>query len=870
MIAYFLFKPKQNILKNIKYKRQIQPDYLMLFIILISFLCFSCHSKIEYIDFIANLDRAHEVNNIILDNPEDLVKKTDKEIKGRIISFTNFNGKDALYIDHWHDLETYGFVLLTLNSEELHFSFDFLFPDILPTTVHAHPAGSSEAGIYIEDDSKQKYIFSFNIEDYSFKKEKRELILATVNPSNNKKHILNKIPFNFPINTWFHNSIEVKNKIISFKTLNKTFKISLEKNLNVSKRNKIALYQKNSGAYYTNFRLYNEDLDINNTIESTIESHKKYIHTLETEDIYCRKEWSKLIKKVLIGTTTKNSLIAPSESLYKYQLKILKNSQLVFSYGIIPVSWKNLHPTEFKIEIQNDDQSQTLFSEKLYPLTNPDHQKWQEAVIDLSQYEGKTIDILFKTNAVPANRDNLRNKIITYAAWGHPRIVSKTPVGKKKNIILISLDTLRKDRLGIYDPNITFTPNIDNFARQCYAFTNAISQSSWTSPSHMTMFTSLYTSQHNVYSVRHKLEDNIITLAEVLQQEEYITAAVTGGGYVAGELGFHQGFDSYFDSYSKIIPEDMTEVEHNVSLSIDWLKKYKNNPFFLFLHTYEIHSPFNHYDFIDEKTKEKSEYFFRQNFYETLYNPDAPFTLQESIEIVNKLYNGGIAFTDRVLGPLFDYLKESGLYENTIIILTSDHGETMGEHRDIFPQRLFNHGHSLYEELVRVPLLIHLPGQQSNIKADKMAGLIDLFPTVCSLLDIKVPGQCNGRSLFPIEDYEENILFMESHSEPQRYRRQVAVRTPEYKYILSQNMDKIAEEFPHASIPESEFYMLTDDPEELENIVKSQSETSKTFRETVISFMDAVQKESLSERTANLRQVNPELLKRLKSLGYLK
>jgi len=839
----------------------------MLLFLLSLVLCSFCQSKIEYYDFIDNLDVAKEIRNSALDwLPQLTTGKGD--IKNQpIISLIKENETDILYFEAWHDLKLSHIDLYTINTNDTSFSINILIPDMNPTIIHAHPSGRSEASIYICDRNKNLLFFGFNILDLDKKKGKREFTISFQPHNEHSRKTLLITPLNFPLDKWINCSIEIKNDIIHFKTLDKEFNVP--KNISFNEE-RICLSINNCGVYFSDMKVNGSFINSLQAQDYVINKQHDYIQAQPDEYYYKNSKNSHLIKKVLIGTTTKNSLIAPDGSLFKYQITIPENSALAFSYGIIPVSWKNSHPTEFKVEIQNNDQSQTLFTEKLHPLTNPDHQKWQEAVIDLSPYEGKTVDIIFKTDAKHTRQDNVRNKFITYAAWGHPRIVSKTPVGKKKNIILISLDTLRKDRLGIYDPNITFTPNIDNFARQCYAFTNAISQSGWTSPSHMTMFTSLYTSQHNVYSVRHRLEDDIITLAEVLQQEDYMTAAVTGGGYVAGELGFHQGFDSYFDSYSKIIPEGMTEVEHNVSLSIDWLKKYKNNPFFLFLHTYEIHAPFNHYDFIDEKTKEKSEYFFRQNFYETLYNTDAPFSLQESIEIVNKLYNGGIAFTDKVLGPLFDYLKDSGLYENTIIIFTSDHGETMGEHKDIFPQRLFTHGHSLYEEIVNVPLIIHLPGQQEEIKVDKMVGLIDLFPTVCSLLDIKVPGQCNGHSLFPVEEYKENLLFLENHSEPQRYRRQVAVRTPEYKYILSQNMDKIAQEFPHASIPGSELYMLTDDPEELENLVESQSETSKTFRETVISFMDAVQKESLQERTANLRQVNPELLKRLKSLGYLK
>jgi len=837
------------------------------YILFLLVFSFACQSEPKYYDFIDNVDNAEEIINPITQLPSSFTdKKNDDD--NLMVSLSRKDGKDVLYMEAWSESFPRGFELCPVNNEETLFTFNLMIPEIVPTIVHAHPPGRMQIEVFLKDSKNNMLIFGYNMRGLETGKAEKEFIIS-YQYSNGRVNLL-QVPYEFPLDTWFYNSLEVKQGEMYFFTSDKVFSVVPERHVPFAEMRTFGFFINNGGVYYSDLEKDKSPINISSLSDYFGKIHLDYIFNQADVSSFETRKNSNLLKKVLIGTTFKNSLLSPDGSIYTYKLKVPENSGLSFSYGIIPVSWKNEHPTEFRIDIRNDGSSEVLFKDQLHPLVNSGHQSWQNAFLDLSRYGGKNVEISFKTEARYARQDNVSNRNLSYAAWGNPKIVSKIPSGEKKNVLLISLDTLRKDRLGVYNKDITFTPNIDAFARQCHAFTHAVSQSSWTSPSHMTMFTSLYTSQHNVYSVHHKLEETIITLAEILQQEGYMTAAVTGGGYVAGELGFNQGFDSYYDSYSKNIPEGMTEVEHNISLSIDWLERHKNNPFFLFLHTYEIHSPFNHYEFVDEKTKEKSEYFFKQDFYDKLYNPEAPYDIEETIEIVNKLYNGGIAFTDRALGLLFEYLENSGLYENTLVILTSDHGETMGEHKDIFPHRLFTHGHSLYEELVRVPLLIHLPGQKESIKAKKMVGLIDLFPTVCSLLELDIPDHCNGHSLFPLENYEENLLFMENHSEPQRYRRQVAVRTPEYKYIVSQNMEKFSQEFPHASIPESELYSLRDDPEESKNLAGFQLDLSRTFRETVISFMDAVQKESLRERTENLRRVNPELLKKLKSLGYLK
>ncbi|MGH7792955.1 MAG: sulfatase-like hydrolase/transferase, partial [Thermodesulfobacteriota bacterium] len=279
---------------------------------------------------------------------------------------------------------------------------------------------------------------------------------------------------------------------------------------------------------------------------------------------------------------------------------------------------------------------------------------------------------------IPTARTNTNNS-------AHERLIG--PKNKDINVVFISIDTLRADHLGCYGYHRNTSPNIDRLAREGVIFSNAFSVSSWTLPAHISMFTSMYSTSHGVITGEDYLDDSRITLAEVLKREGYATAAFISGAYLRDpRYGFEQGFDLYdasiineAASLKDVIKASQVITSPSLNKAAkSWLEKNYQKKFFLFLHYIDVHS-----DYIPPPP------------YDTMFDPDyrGPvdglniFKLKLKAEMdprdlfhIIALYDGEIAFTDHHIGDLMLSLKELGVYDNTMIILTSDHGEEFFEH----------------------------------------------------------------------------------------------------------------------------------------------------------------------------------------------
>jgi arylsulfatase A-like enzyme len=295
-------------------------------------------------------------------------------------------------------------------------------------------------------------------------------------------------------------------------------------------------------------------------------------------------------------------------------------------------------------------------------------------------------------------------------------------------VLLISIDTLRADRLGCYGYAKPTTPALDAFSKDAILFRQAFSQAPSTLPSHASIFTSLLPGQHGaLLSKRSSLSPSFITIAEALKQAGYTTAAYHGGGQMNERFGLAQGFDTY------------AEIEgpfgDTVRAAMDWLGALRQERFFLFLHTYAVHHPYT-----------PSEDSLR--LFETDY--DGPLPREVRIDLLRQInsralevsprdlahvsstYDAEIRETDDALGSLLAFLKREQLYDSTAIVFTSDHGEEMGEHG-----RVGWHSHTLYDELLHVPLLIKLPGSKlGGSVVDDVVRSIDIAPTLLGILGL--------------------------------------------------------------------------------------------------------------------------------------
>jgi arylsulfatase A-like enzyme len=368
------------------------------------------------------------------------------------------------------------------------------------------------------------------------------------------------------------------------------------------------------------------------------------------------------------------------------------------------------------------------------------------------------------------------------------------------NIILITIDSLRSDHLGCYGYKRNTSPNIDKLVEEGVMFTQAISQASWTPQSLTSLLTATYPSTHKIYDFGSVLYEELITLPGILKKKRYTTVAVSAG-LIKRFPGFEREFDNFFDMDEKI--------GDSIENLIRWIGHFKHKKFFAWVHFFSAHSPYKPPYPFNEMFKEKSN---KTSKHIPIGNGKEPNIIPNWVAIdritdVNyyiSQYDGAIAYTDFYIGKLLDKLKILGLDKDTLIILTSDHGESIGEH-DYY----FQHGF-LYDQLLKAPLIIKGPGITKGKVINKQVKLIDIMPTILAFLKIKVNNKIEGVDLLPLI-YDDNnytgneYVFSETFDCDKLNLK--SIRTPEWKLIYNIGLDKY------------ELYNLKIDPEEITNLV---------------------------------------------------
>jgi arylsulfatase A-like enzyme len=292
------------------------------------------------------------------------------------------------------------------------------------------------------------------------------------------------------------------------------------------------------------------------------------------------------------------------------------------------------------------------------------------------------------------------------------------------NIIFITVDTTRADRMGFLGSKRGLTPNLDILARQGVVFEHAYSQAPLTPVSHATIFTGTYPQFHTVTDFGHPLPALLPFVPEILKKSGYHTGAFIGSLILDPKASMAPGFDRGFDFFDAgfrpkhgLDESRYHTVERRagdvVQHAITWLSKSQSSPLFIWVHLYDPHAP---------------------------YDPPPPFDTR-----YKDLYDGEIAYADASLGKLFTYLRQHGLYERSLIVVMSDHGESLGAHGEAM------HGIFLYDETIHVPLLFKLPGSVlAGRRVSAQVRLVDVAPTLLSMLSLPLPPTFQGESLVPL------------------------------------------------------------------------------------------------------------------------
>ncbi len=400
---------------------------------------------------------------------------------------------------------------------------------------------------------------------------------------------------------------------------------------------------------------------------------------------------------------------------------------------------------------------------------------------------------------------------------------------QRPNVILITLDTTRADRMGFNGSKKGLTPNLDAVARDGVVFTRAYAQAPITTVSHATIFTGTYPQFHRVNDFGKRIPASLPVLSELLKKQGYKTAAFVGSiildPHGAMAPGFDRGFDTYVAGYRRRNPGDDRyktmehRAEETIARALAWLGKNSNGPFFLWIHIWDPHQP---------------------------YEPPAAFARK----FPGAPYDAEIAYSDAMLGRLFAELKARKLYENSAIAVMGDHGESLGAHGED------SHGIFLYDETIHIPLLMKLPGGRSaGTRVTGRAGLVDVAPSLLDMAGLQPPAHMQGQTLVRTlgrANQPDRPSFAETDY-PKRafgWSSVAAWRAGNYLYVRA---------------PKPELYDLAADP----GVKKNLADTNRALLDRLAAQADDFRKRSAATGPeAKEDPVDPKLAQQLSALGY--
>jgi arylsulfatase A-like enzyme len=565
-------------------------------------------------------------------------------------------------------------------------------------------------------------------------------------------------------------------------------------------------------------------------------------------------------KKIALERIWLNTLMSPPKSQFEFDINIPPKSLLEFGIGASQQENTDVFPpVKFKILV-GDKKIRKVLYEKIFHL-QPGDERNQLIFekINMSAFANRNIKLTFLTERL-SRIDNDSSEDNVFSFWFNPIIYQPSP--EKLKIILVSIDTLRADHLGSYGYSRHTSPNLDELAKDSVLFKNVYAQSPWTLPSHVSILYSLNSASHQVYFKDQKIDDSLPSVSSYLRKSGFLTYAFTGGGFVSGIYGFSKGYDWYDEpvkgKHGQLRPDESCEL---FKYTADWIKKNKDKQFFLFLHTFQTHGPYDcpppwNEAFLDKTAKWKR---FALRIYLEKMGYSHPFKPEEIRNIMG-LYDGEIKYTDEALiKPLISFLKELEIYDHTLLIITSDHGEEFADHGG------WEHGHALYDELIRVPLIIKFPGSQFKGKRiNTICRTIDIMPTLLEFTSTEFKkNQLDGKSLrdLILEKERNDRIFISDLAHKNLLDpcpAMMATNDNKLKLIL----DKASK-----GTKGLELYDLSKDPNETKNILQKELKSARALLEFINDYYS---EKFRIQRKIEKVYLDKELKEKLKALGYIK
>jgi choline-sulfatase len=543
-------------------------------------------------------------------------------------------------------------------------------------------------------------------------------------------------------------------------------------------------------------------------------------------------------KKIQINGDTRDALILDTQQEQNIELSC-KSGVIKFAVALR----EDVPSVPVKVEVfdTTKDTCKLIYSKVLDPLNDHNARSWIDIETKLASSSTSELhSICIKTQMLKNSGKEVKGKRVCF--YGPIPSNAKDP----KKIIIIVLDAVRADHIGCYGYNRDVSSNIDSLSKDSVIFESAMVQGDWTLPSFMSILTGMFPSAHHVYShdIYNKLNPEVVTLPEALRQNGFITRSYFTHVRLMSHFGFAKGFDSHIfrqcDKVNKIATADQVTDD-----CLDILEFHRNDNLFLMMHYFDTHQPC-------DPPSPYSDIFDKIYGRGVIKNIRQKLLSDKGLKVDNRdLYNliarydAEIKRVDFKIGIVMDYLKRSGQYDDSMIIVTGDHGMLLNEHGSLSQIKLF-------DEILKVPLLIKFPnylgmGKSKSINSGIVQSNIDLMPTILDTFNISKPATIQGNSLISLDSRPKNNKFAISESLFNNTYA-VSLRDEDYRYTFKTGFD----------ISKFTNYKEEKVEEELFNAYKGKTELKieksncgdiiKKYRSLIRNHIDSILKAHISKK----------------------
>ena len=609
---------------------------------------------------------------------------------------------------------------------------------------------------------------------------------------------------------------------------------------------------------------------------------------IESVRLITRKEYLETVPSGVgfqgLSEIYRQSLVSRAPEALTFEVAVPKRAWLDLSIGTI-----DDQPLTFKVSVNPDGSGadQVLREET---ITTP--YRWRRTALELGRFSGQKVSLTLA----------LIGEAGTIGLWGAPVIRTHVPPEASSGaacpqaVIWIHADTLRPDHLSLYGASRDTAPFLRKLAAEGVTFDRAMSQATWTHPSSASFLTSLYPTTNGVARDTDRLPASVMTIAEMYQSAGYATVSYSSVPWTGQTTNLHRGFEEVHESTSQNdrVYSSKTAREY-VDRAIDWIETHKDVPFFMYLHVFDPHSPFEArrpYDLMWADPQKRDEHLKQRDVLrKTIKEPGMRHTGLATVEEMKQAsidpktylayekdwYDGSIRGLDAEVARLFERLRQSGLDERTAVVFMSDHGEEFHEHGRVW------HGHSAYGELAHVPLVIRWrAGVARGTRVDEVVQLIDIMPTLLDFSGLPHPKGIQGQSLVPLLKMKAgtSASWKRRPATTEEQPRRLDTDAPDPKHERDSSWQSFAindgewKLIRHTIRPEGRpEYELFDAKRDLldqRNVSAEHPDVVQRLAKTLDGWHEMALAARLKPDTEPMKGISSEQLQKLKSLGYVR